>query len=168
MLLFAVAVQAALERADGAADGVTIVAVADDVAIAGRVEPLHTAFECLAGDEGVRAAGLCLRPRKCILAAGRAPECAAAGAALAAEPGVRRRPEGAKFAGTPFGADAHVESVVGARATDTVERWTSFSVCPSTSNPVYSFCACCSRGACSICNCNAAYRGRASRQPRAA
>ena len=40
MLLFAVA-QHSLERA---ADGATIVAIADDVAIAGRVDPLRTAF----------------------------------------------------------------------------------------------------------------------------
>ena len=41
MLLFAVAMQASLERADGAADGATIVAIADDVKIAGRLSPLR-------------------------------------------------------------------------------------------------------------------------------
>ena len=62
----AIAVQACLERADGAAEGVTVVAIVDNVAIAGRVDPPWTAIQCLASDEGVRAAVLRLQPRKCI------------------------------------------------------------------------------------------------------
>ena len=124
-LLFAVAMQLSPECANGAANGATIVAMADDVAVAGRVHHLRTATHCLARDEGVRAAAdlpVSACSLKCIIAAGRVPECAAAGAALAAELRVRRQPEGATCAGPPSETNVHVESVVGAHASNTVER----------------------------------------------
>ena len=164
ILLLAIPVQASLEHADGAASGATIVAIADDIAVAGRVDTLRTAFHCLVGDEGVRAAGLRLRPRKCILAAGRAPECAAAGAALAAELGIWRRPEGAMFFGyTVRNGHARGERCERARDTERVDKLFSL---PLGNHSDFSYCASHSRGAYSVCNASCC--GRASRRPCAA
>ena len=122
MLLFVLALQGSLQRADGAADGATVVTVADDVAIVGRADALRNAVHSLTGADGVRAAGLAPRSPKCVLAAGRAQECAAQGMALPAELGIKRAAAGATFAGTPFGTDKHVEDTVGKYAEDTVAR----------------------------------------------
>ena len=119
MLLFAVAMQASLQRANGAADGATIVTSADNVA--GRVDayaPRCTALWAtrhLCGWSPPAAAQVHSRcwPRFV---------CTTAGAALAAELGARRQPEGTTLTGMWFGSQAHTENMVGARAADTVKR----------------------------------------------
>ena len=124
-LLFALAMQGPLERAQAAAPTAVVVAYADDVNIVGRVPGVVAAYGALRCAAGVPSAGLAVQPPKSV-AHGQPAPCAALAAAI----GVRSSPDGATVCGTPLGSDAYVSGVVHVRADEVVQQVTTLMRLP--------------------------------------
>jgi hypothetical protein len=118
--LFALALQPALEHtaedATQQAPGAVVVSFADDVSMVARPVGLRAAFEAFTVDAAV--VGLGVQPLKCAISGG-PPEAAAR---LAAELGVRHRPEGVTICGAPVGSDEYVAGVLHERAAGIIAR----------------------------------------------
>ena len=113
-LLFALALQGCLEATAAAEPAVSPVAFLDDMTLVGRPPALKRAFGHLCGNgaSSVRKIGLGVCLEKCGVYGGEEGEASA----LAASLGVPHRPDGVTVVGVPFGTDAYVAEVLGARA----------------------------------------------------
>ena len=117
-LLFAMAFQPVLQRAQGASPEAAILAYLDDVTIAGTPSEVRAAFEAIRSDasDTLKDVGLAVNEQKCGIYA-RDEEAARR---LAGQIGVPHRADGLTVLGTPIGKDEHVRTVVTSKAEETI------------------------------------------------
>ena len=117
-LLFALALQGALEAAALAEPAAPPVAYLDDMTLVGRPTPVRRVFQRLCGNEAhsLRKLGLEVRLDKCGVYGGDSAQASE----LAVSLGVPHRPDGITIVGVPFGTDAYKARVLVERAQQVV------------------------------------------------